>query len=394
MPPKIASTIFKSGPTDQTAVVADVYKAKTAETLNAAKAAVSETVGNGVTAVNEITKEVVTGSFDTIKQNVAETFYIGNLAKTAKDAIINGELDVGKVKEGLLKNLLPTKEDALQRLKDAVGLPNAITDIESLKTELATNLLGSMGFTNDPEALAKGLLGLPGSTDPINVILADNPRLKVIYDGAEFIRNNKDVKTGKGMAALINGIAGNTELAKALDMEAQFNVLGKMVNLASEWDLPGVYDRVDAALTQMRERQAFYLGQIDTALSYSDLPLLNKIMDVNSPAIVMRTQPKAISLLLKNYRLPDEITIPTIDHFNELNDTLNRLDGMWRMYYRNGTWVSNLEVFTLASPMAFQVLALSGLFITELMMVRSYPSVDLLALAKSNFPKTVILNAA
>ena len=60
MPPKIASTVFKTGPDDKAAVV-DVYRANTAETINAAKASVSETVGNGVTARLELIELVHAG---------------------------------------------------------------------------------------------------------------------------------------------------------------------------------------------------------------------------------------------------------------------------------------------------------------------------------------------
>ena len=205
MPPKIASTVFKTGPDDKAAVV-DVYRANTAETINAAKASVSETVGNGVTAVNEIVSSGAVKAFEAAKQNLAETFWIGNLVETAKESIIEGRLDTDKLKEGLLKNL-PTKEDAISRLKDAIGEPfNTVANLEDLKTNLVTNLLGSVGFTDNPEALAKGLLGLPGGTEPINVLLDQNPKLKVLYGTTQLIRDGRDIKDAKGNVNLANTV--------------------------------------------------------------------------------------------------------------------------------------------------------------------------------------------
>lgn len=390
MPPKIASTVFKSGPDDSVAVV-DVYRANTAETINAAKAAVSQTVGNGVTAVREIVSDEGAFGIETIKRNIAETIYIDNVVALAKETIIDGKLDKNKLKEGLLKNL-PTKEDAINRLKDAVGLP--IADIESLKTNLVTNLLGSVGFTDNPEALAKGLLGLPGSTDPINVLLDQNPQLKVVYDGAQLIRNGKDIKDAKGFVGLANSFFGNSELARILDMEAQFGVMNNLLAKASEYKMAEVWDHVIAKLEEEEERNLFILGQLDSVLQYGDVYLLRKILDANGRDKIFGKNPKTISLLLKNYELPFETEVVRQVDYDDLVSLLFDLSPNWYQYNRNGVFITDLGLFSSASKQAREVLSLNATYRELFMFADFYPSQDLVALSRRNYPRTGIPNAA
>lgn len=387
---KIASTVFKSGPDDQVAAV-DVYRAKTAETINAAKAAVSETVGNGVTAVKETLSTGIMESIENVKFNIAETLYIDNFVNTAKEAIIEGRLDTDKLKEGLLKGIT-SKEDAIARLKDIMG--GSIANIEALKTDLATNLLGSMGITDNPEALARGLLGLPGGTDPINVLLDTNPSLKILYDTNELIRNGKDIKDAKGLVALANSVLGNSELAKILDAEAQFKTLGNLVGLASKYKIPQLYDEITQKMAAVDERRRFLLQQLDTALRNGDLELLRRIIDDNGADKVLAKNPNCVSLLLAGYILPFETKVPRQVDYDALLEVLNLLTGDWYRYNRRGILVIDLGVFTACSTDARNVLSMNAEYKEYFMFCDTYPSEDLVALSKRNHPKTGLPLAA
>lgn len=393
MPAKIASTVFKSGPDDTVAAV-DVYRAKTAETVNAAKAAVSETVGNGVTAVKEAVTGTVTNAFNDAKKNITDTFSIGNLTKTLKDTIINGELDKDKIKEGLLKNI-PTKADAVGRLKDIIGGPlNTISNLENLKTSLVTNLLGSIGFTDNPEALAKGLLGLPGGTDPINVLLDGNPNLKMVYGGVKFAKDIKNMDDAKALATLANAISGDSQLAKALDMQGEFNMLGNFLTLASVVKANDAVDTVDDRLETPEEKERFFITTVDTAVENSNIYLLKRAIQYSGSDKVLAKKPDTIESLLSNYELPDETKAPRQQDLDDLLEVLVLLNPDWDKYSRNGVLVTDLGVFASAGEPAKSVFNLNAVYREYYMFLEAYPSEDLMALAKRNYPRTGLPIAA
>ena len=385
MPPKIASTIFKSGPEDIVAVV-DVYKSDTAATINAAKAAVTAAPGVAVTAV----KDLATDALGKVSKNISESLNINNALDILKGSLVTGVIDTKSIKDQLLNGVIG-KDAAINILKDVIGGPyNTMANVDALKSALVTDLLGKVGFTNNPEAIAAGLLGLPGSTDPINILLDDNPKLKIIYGASEMIRNGKDINSAQGLMALANGISGNSELAKVLNMESEFSVLGSILATATQFRIP---EMVDTVLTRFRtddEKRRFLLTMSDTALENSDLYMLGKILDANSVDLVLGKQPDAVTTLLKGYRLPDNEKVPTIGIATQLVDVLVRLNAHWDKYLRNGTWISNLEVFTHASLDAIRTLSLLPSFKIVIYMKDSYPRQDLLALSRRNYPLAVI----
>lgn len=390
---KIASTVFKSGPDDQVAAV-DVYRAKTAETINAAKAAVSETVGNGVTAVNEVVTNTVTSSFENAKKNITDTFSISNLTDTVKNAIIDGELDKDKIKLGLLKNI-PTKDSLISQLKDTIGGPlNTIANLENLKTDLVTNLLGGLGFTDNPEALAKGLLGLPGGTDPINVLVNGNPNLKMIYGGVKFAKNIKNMDDAKALATLANAISGDSQLAKALNMEGEFNMLGNFLTLASVVKTNSAVDTVDERLETVEEKERFFIATVDTSVDNSNIYLLKRAIQYSGSDKVLAKYPDTVTGLLHNYQLPDETKLPRQVDYDELLDVLNMLTENWYKYNRHDSLVIDLGVFTACSTDARNVLSMNAEYKEYFMFCDTYPSEDLVALSKRNYPKTGLPLAA
>ncbi len=383
--PKIATSSFVSGPDDKLAAV-DVYRSNTAVIANGIVGTANSAVTDARAAVQNVIKDEVNAA----KSAIAETLSVKNLTQTAVNAMLNG----GFNKDDLLNNfssLALDKKSALGKLRDAVGGPlNSITNLENLKTNLVTNMLGSIGFTENPEALAKGLLGLPGSTDPINVLLNDNPKLKVVYNGVSLIRDSKDTDSAKGLVSLANSIAGNSELAKVLDMETQFAVMGNLLATASIFGVPQVIDTVLDKLDNDEEKAALLLDNTNSALSSGDVVLLSKILDFNSSDLVQTKSGGSVKSLLSNYRYPvgfDKTNITSYTNaLTELVTLLNRLDVHWDGYSRNGVYVSNIEAFSVCSEDAYNLFIRDPIYKDRALISKTYTEESLIDLGIKKFP--------
>lgn len=382
---KIAKTSFQTGPDDKVAAV-DVYRTNTAEIVNGLKDTTVTAAGESITKLNEVVSQQV----DTALTELGEAVTIGGLTNLAKNAIANG----GFTKDTLLSSfssLALTKEDALNKLKDAIGGPfNSITNIEGLKTNLVTNLLGSVGYTDNPEALAKGLLGLPGGTTPINALLDTNPKLKIIYNGATLIRDSKDTNRAAGIMSLVNSISGNSELAKVLNMESQFSVLKDLMGMASVYKIPELIDTLLDKFDSDEEKARFLLTSAPDAFRNSDIALIDKIMDANSPELVKAKVGDPVGILLINYRLPlgFDKTNPAsyTSASTELINVLNRVDPYWDSTNRNGVMVSNIAPFAVANADALLILSTVTIYAERCMLAGTYRLDSIINISIKNYP--------
>lgn len=348
----VKPTVFSTGPKDEVAVV-DVYKETEA------------------TPLNKVVDAVKTSAADVLAA-AGQTVTLSNLLEKGTEALTAGRFD---------------KDTALRELNEATGgLLSTINNLKSMKTDLVEQMLKGVGFNDDVLGVAKGALGLPGGKDPAAAVLDKNPKLKFVYDSVTHARQTADLDTARGVADLLNSVAGNSELAKVLDMQSQFAVLGTIVNAASAYNIPDILDTVLTRLEDEEERTAFLLAQAQQFAQNSDIYGLTKVLAKAGPHQLLSRFPDIVTTILENYQNPQGVKKPTVTETTALLNLLNGINPHWFQYYRNGTWISNLETYQVISRAAKDTLLLSVVHRKALMFANRYPSVKFRPTVKKYYP--------
>jgi len=349
--PDLKPSSFSTAP-DNVVPVVDVYETLTASPVNA------------------VEKTIKAGVDDAVKA-ATETFSIENLQDLGND-YLNGEFD---------------KKKALGKISEATN--NALSKLTitaDVKASLVTDLLKSVGFSEEPTAIVKGALGLPGGTDPTAALLNKNPRVKFIYDTVTVTRNNADLDSAKGIADLMNSITGNSELAKVLDLESTFAVMKTVLNKASELDIPGIIDSVLDRFEAQEDKENFLLEAAEQMARNGDLAGLAKVVDVAGRHRLLAKVPKVCLLLLQNYHLPIGVRAPTTTERDALLSVLSDIDPHWYQYNRNGVWINDLSAYQDITLDAKHTLSLSAAHEIDILLAPHYPEEEFHLLAKRNYP--------
>lgn len=358
----LAPSTYATGPTDSVATV-DVYVSTNIEVKNK--------IADNTTAA----KAVVNESLDKIL-DISKTLKPGNLTK----------LGIKGVKAQLAAIKGVTTGDAKERLDGLLGR-GVVND---LATTTVTGLLAGIGVRDANGKLSKSLLGLAGGMKPIDALIDGNPKLKILSGAVETLRNTKDIHTGKDIAGLMAKVLGDKELAKVLDLQTEFMVLGIALQKAVHLGLPELYDKFFSHYSKPDERRAFANAAIDAAIRNPNIDLLNLILDTIGSAAMLSKFPKAISVILRNYRYPRGQGSATPLEATKLIALLVRIDPYWLQYRRNGVWISNLEPLTYASIDSMALLKLIPDVRTEWLIAKSYPSSTILGVYRRAYPKAGI----
>lgn len=379
---KIANTVAFTGPLDDVAVV-DVYTAKPpTETVNRITQEVAKTAENVKTDLTSLAKETMADAVDAAKAIVSPT----NIVKQ----ILAGEFD-----KSLLGNLPTSKEEALGKLTaiadSAIGNINAL---RNLKGNFLADVLSSVGFKDNAKELANGILGLPGSTDPITTVLGSNPKLKIIYDSVSFVKNQGDINSVTGAVSLINGVLGNSDLAKVIDTESQFALMGNAIKHAQALGIPGIADAFMEKAETPEEKATLALQLARNAFSHPALDTISTIMANISKERLEVEIPDASNQLLENYAIPntDGNAFPTATHTTDLTDALTSIKSNWYTYRRNGVDIVDLSVYLTMSKDAQDVLKLDPIHRVNVMIAQQQlgHSTDTFALFSKHFPTVSI----
>ena len=352
----VKPTVFSTGPKDDVAVV-DVYKETEATPLNKVVDAVKSSAADVLAAAGQ-------------------TVTLTNLLEKGTEAIIAGRFD---------------KDTALRELNEATGgMLSTINNLKGMKTELVEQMLRGVGFNDDVLAITKGALGMPGGTDPAAAVLDKNPKLKFIYDSVTHARQTADLDTARGVADLLNSVAGNSELAKVLDMQSQFAVLGTIVNAASAYNIPDILDTVLDRLEDDEEKTAFLLSNAEQLARNSDIYGLTKALEAAGPQQLLSRYPDIITTILENYQNPQGVKKPTLTQTNALLSLLSGINPNWFQYRRNNNWISNLEIYQVISRAAKDTLMLSVVHRKPLLFANRYPTVKFRPTVKKLYPFAAI----
>lgn len=369
----LAPTSFETGPKDEAAVV-DVYeKVDVSEPINR----ITETKPSALSNLTNLAKDAISTATDNLKNLTDPNFIPKEIAKIKRG-------------ESILDGIPLSKDEALDALKKlATNGIGGVVSLETLKGDLLTDVLGSLGFKDNAAELAAGILGLPGSTSPIETLAGTNPTLKMLYDQAEYIRDIGDVKNASGVAALLGSLSGNTELAKAINMQDSFALINTAVSKAYKYNIPGIADKFLTAAGSPEERRGLALSLAKSAFPGAHLDTIQSILQVLDVDILKADQPMVIPNLLNGYRInaDDPYSVNINNLATELINTLTAIDVNWNKYNKNGTYILDLSIYKHASDDARRVLSTIEEHRIGLMASDFYPSEDLFGLNRKLFKK-------
>lgn len=375
----LSSTEAFTGPLDQVAVV-DVYTAKPpTETINRITQTVGDAAATAKGDISKLAKDTVQSAADAVKL-ITDPREIADMLKA-------GEFD-----KSILGDLPTTKEEAMAKLKgiadNAIG---SITALQNLKGEFLTDVLSTLGFKDNAKELAGGLLGLPGSTDPIATAMGINPKLKIIYNTVETVKKQGDINSVSGAVNLLNGVLGNSELAKVIDTETQFAVMSQALGYANALGIPGVADTMMNKATTPEEKANLALQLAKNAFKHPALDTISTIMANVSKERLGAEMPDAHQQLLANYKIPNdgENAHATPTHTAALLGALTSIKTNWYTYRRNGVDIVDLTPYLNLSKDALEVLVLDPIHRVNVMIARQHPNPesDVLTLFKRDYPK-------
>lgn len=371
-----------TGPLDDIVVV-DVYKEQPPSTvINRITEDAKSSIGTAAESIKDLAKGSVNDAIDSIKSA------LDNPKELVND-LIKGDF------EKILGGSIPTKEEALSMLKgiagDALG---SIGNLETLKQDFLTDVLSSVGFKSNAKELAAGLLGVPGSVDPIKSLLGVNPKFKVIYDGVEFVKNKGDAKSAGEIANLLSGVLGNGELAKVLNVESQFAFMNTALTKSFKLGIPGIADTMMNSATTPEEKASLALNLANGAFKNSRLDTITTIVNNVSKDRLESENPNAVKQILKGFNLVLEDGSPNGQVLNS-GDFLGVLDTVksdWSVYTRNGQPIVDLNFYLEASRDSIALLQADPVHRVNVMtaLMQTGHSTNFYTLAKAAFPKAAI----
>lgn len=402
MAAKIASSTLETAPTDDL-VVSDVYSAKTSEPVNANKpssvSAAAVDVGKALQS-NVSVKDLISattvedGKSSVSKDKAIDLFKNATGGPNSPLAALQGAL------QDELLDLLGIETDCLKK-NPAVARENRIRELEKAIAD------------SKPEETACTIKTKKGSFSLTGI--------KTIYSTVQAIRR-ADLHSAQGVAAMLNSISGNSQLAKVLDMESQFAVLGKIMAKASEYGIPEAIDMLLAKMDNDKERRRLLIENLKNFVYQSDLASINKVIDYVGAQGALARVPDFVTLLMTFYHYPQGVSQPTVALRDQLAATLARVDPNWYTYNRqtvnDPTWsaqkrrcnspgalndntIGNLEPFTYASSDALALFLLptpaqspfsvvTNVWYEAALISKDYLSRNILELAREDFPFAVL----
>jgi hypothetical protein len=236
------------------------------------------------------------------------------------------------------KNGNVDKADMLDRALSAMGssLPALIGSIAG-------------GVKNQLAGAAGTLIG-PGAEKAVNVV----------YGNLGKIVKVATVNDLSGLADVLNELTGNSELMKVINIEAEAAVLGGLMGMLIQYDIPGLLDDVANMAGSSESLKLAYQYVSTDSIVGTDLATINRVIDKIGLAAYLEVNPNPINTILSGFYFGTGDTVDTYPTKRALLiSTLNRIDPHWEEYNRNGVYVKNLSAFSVASTDAKTLLNLA-----------------------------------
>lgn len=315
---------------------------------------------------------------------------LSGFSTSALDAFRSGGGIAAELSKMISSSLSGVKLDPAalaSRVVDVLGGNSSM--LSSLTSKLTSTLTQGLSFGGG------GLPTLSGAAEALVRSAGVDPAIYTqvigVVGGVAHEFSSVNPQDAQGVFNLISSFTGDSELAQMIDVGAEANVLsatfGELISLGLPEAIPLVM-----AQAGTQEATGYALrANLPRALAASDLQTIALVIEKLGIEQAVADVPNAGQRLLHYYKLPAGApTSQHIDLYNALSNMLDQLQPGWGTVLRDGVAVSDLELFSTASPDALTLLRTNSSYAVAAMIAPSYPEVNLIAQAKKRYPQTPV----
>lgn len=353
----IAPTSYNSNP-DKKAVVVDVYGDPPQSPVNVSGAG-GASAPSSVTSAMSPEGQAVAAAMSSIAtataNNSSNNGSVSNVVDRATSAAGISKGDISNARSGSVANTL----------MEGFGL---------VSNDLTKNVAS---YTN-------GVGGNPNIKDAA----IGNQKIRVSIDGQESIVETKDYKALELLARMINNVSDNNELFQILRMSDTQIAIRVINQLTSEFGLPSVMEKILDRFTEEQQKEII-LGCTLDIFAITNIPFLNKMIDVVGVKDLINANPYLIRDFIWNYR-GDSVYKESLssDTWDAINEVLTRLYQHWGYKYilgKEGVMV-DLDLFKRATIFIKKCFTYNDKFSASISLMDDYRAEPFVVGAKRSYP--------
>lgn len=352
MPANIAPTSYGTTP-DNSAVTVDVYNNPPKEPVNNIPGLPSLATLSQVGGVNEFSK----GLLKNITKNYLET---------------------GK--------LFNDKDLALKNIGEALNVNKGY--LQSLGGKTLDILLKGSGFySTGIGKVVDGIAQAATGNQLDQTVLGKYRDLTVLVGGVkQVIKNVKDIDSITDLSNLIAGVSGDNEYLKVLNLTGIAGVVKGVNDLAREYNLPGIYDKLIDKLDDDDKKRVSALVLAGTT-SFKDLSTLDSMLKHLTGSEILNANPDIVNIVVSDYGPTDKYPQASKEAALHLHERLVQIDPHWhQVYVKDDVWIDDLSVFQNLSAYARDSFLSADMYKHQIAICQSYRQNNIVQLARTFYP--------
>lgn len=356
MAANIAQTSFGTTPDDK-AVVVDVYGTPPLQPVNNNTGFVDDGALNQVSGLNNLGA----GIFKSIAKNYIQTGKAIDLSQWNKKA-------------------------ALDRVKKSLGVDRA--SLTSLGGKTLDAVLKGSGFYDT--GIGKVVNGIANATTANAMdkkTLGGYRDLSITINGVKkFVKNVGDVESLSDLSKFLANATGDDAFIKAANLTEIAGTIKGINDLASEFHIPGVLDRLMADMDDNDKRYVSGLIASGTT-SITEFTTIDNFLDNLTGSELINSNPDIISVLLQNFQPTTEYPVPSEEAAIALEQRLTKISpNWWQVNVGGDQWRDNLDVFKSLSTMTRDSFLIANKYRSQIAVADSYNSRSFVVSANTAYP--------
>lgn len=188
----------------------------------------------------------------------------------------------------------------------------------------------------------------------------------------------------------VNDLLKSDLLPPVVDDYVNVAMIGSLIGLAIELELPEAIDKLLDKIDDDKAKKKALIANLERVARAADLPNLRKIRGWIGAAEMYARLPNIVQLIMAGFRLKtEEDETPNYGSiYNELIELFDSLDPEWSRRDRLGEPISFIGYFAHASEDTLAVFTQAGIYRTEAMIAKSYPTNQLRTMIRQHFPQS------
>lgn len=264
--------------------------------------------------------------------------------------------------------------------------PDMGSSLNGLTGTFLTDVLKAGGYVGDASAIVGNITGDLIYKGFDQVIAEQKAGIKVVLNNYEKVIKNGTLDTIKGVTDMVKGISDDFTKITVMDIAAEFGIVQTINDTAMALGIPGVPQILLNRYQSEKDKRRFVTGSLPNAITNGNLEFLDLALNTIGSNNCLATMPDMAKRIVKNYKLPVSKTWIDIQEAQHIVQVLDRLDGNWAMYIRNGIPVYNLEIFNEASDLVKEGFMLIPELRMPTMLAGKYQPVAIRDLMKKYYP--------